>query len=222
MDKWEVLRSIELFKELNDMQLESIEALTAEHTYERGEYVFMEGQTRESVYFVRKGLVKVFKVDEEGREQIVNIIGAKQMFPHVGFFDSSPYPGTAEALTSCTLFSIRSSSFENLLSDHPDIVQKVMKVMGKKILQLQAKLQELALYDAHQRIQALMSHFAEEHGREEDDGVHIQLPVTHADMAQMVGMSRESVNRILNQFRREGVLRGTREEWVINSDWLRN
>lgn len=220
MNRLEVLKGIELFQNLSDKELERIQELTLEHAYNRGDYVFMEGQTRQSVYFVGRGLIKVFKVDEEGREQIVNIIGAKQMFPHVGFFDTSPYPGTAEALTECTLYSIRSASFETLLLDNPDMTRKVMQVMGKKIIQLQSKLQELALFDAHQRIQALMAHFAEEHGEREADGIHIRLPVTHADMAQMVGMSRESVNRILNQFRREGLLWGSRDEWIVDSNWL--
>lgn len=217
-EKSAVLRGIGLFQELTAEELGHIEALAVERNYPRGSYVFMEGQTREAVYFVRRGLIKVFKVDGEGREHIVNILGSGQMFPHVGFFDDSPYPGTAEALENSVLLSIRSSAFESLLTDYPDIARKVMRVMGKRILQLQSKLQEIALFDAHDRVVALLRHLADEHGIKRTDGIHVKLPVTHSEMARMIGMTRESVNRVWNQLRRDGVLEGDKDEWVFHFD----
>ncbi|MBX5436417.1 MAG: Crp/Fnr family transcriptional regulator [Alicyclobacillaceae bacterium] len=216
----ETLREIELFRDLTDSELRQIHALAVERRYHRGEYVFMEGDDREAVFFIRRGLIKVLKVDEEGREHIVSILGAGQMFPHVGFFQEGPYPATAQAMESSILLSIRTSQFDTLLTEHPDIARKVMRVMGQKILQLQAKLQELAVYDSRQRVEALIRHFVEEHGTRQPDGVHLKLPVTHGEMAQMIGMTRESVNRIWNQLRREGVLSGERDEWIVHLDRL--
>ncbi|MCL6631465.1 MAG: Crp/Fnr family transcriptional regulator [Alicyclobacillus herbarius] len=215
-----VLREIELFQDLSDEELAKVSDLCVEHRYPKGTYIFMEGDEREAVYFIRRGLVKVFKVDEEGREHIVTVLGKGQMFPHVGFFDDAPYPGTAQAMEESTLLMIRRSQFDALLMSQPAIMRKVMHVMGQKILMLQAKLQELALFDAHDRVVALIRHFAEEHGQPEADGIHIRLPVTHGEMAQMIGMTRESVNRVWSQLRRSGVLSGERDEWVVHFDRL--
>ncbi len=214
-----ILRNIDLFHDLTDEELTRVNSITTRHHYDRGEYIFMEGQTREAVYFVERGLVKVFKVDSEGREHIVSILGATQMFPHVGLFDDSPYPGTAEVISSSTLLAVRSKPFEELLLDNPGIMRKLMKVLGRKILQLQGKLHELAVYDTHDRVSALLRHFVEEHGQILTDGIHLKLPVTHAEMAQMIGSSRESVNRIWNEFRRKGVLSGDKDEWIISKEW---
>ncbi|MCL6453983.1 MAG: Crp/Fnr family transcriptional regulator [Alicyclobacillus sp.] len=216
----EVLREISLFRDLTSAELERVSSLAAERHYSRGEYVFMEGQEREAVYFIRRGLIKVLKVDEEGREHIVNILGRGQMFPHVGFFQDGPYPGTAQAMEASDLLSIRCQNFDALLTDHPDIARKVMRVMGERILMLQAKLQELAVYDSHDRVIALLRHFAEEHGTPGPDGVYVKLPITHGEMAHMIGMTRESVNRIWNQLRRDGVLSGERDEWVLHLERL--
>jgi len=216
----QLFRDIALFKDLTANELERINNLAVEHKYERGEYIFMEGQAREAVYFIRRGLVKVLKVDEEGREHIVNILGKGQMFPHIGFFQDGPYPGTAQAIEPSALLSIRCLQFDALLMEYPDISRKVMRVMGEKILMLQSKLQELALFDSHDRVIALLRHFAEEHGHIGPGGVHVKLPITHGEMAHMIGMTRESVNRVWNQLRRDGVLTGDRDEWVLHTERL--
>lgn len=214
------LSKVELFQDLPEEDLARIADLAVLRHYDHGEYVFMEGQTRDSIYFVEQGLIKIFRVDEEGREQIVNIIAPPQMFPHVGFFDNSPYPGTAEVLTPATLWAIRSTRLDELMLANPQIMKRLMGIMGRRIRQLQGKLQEIALFDSRQRVEALLRHFCEEHGTLAKDGVHLKLPVTHTELAQMVGMSRESVNRIWNQMRREGILDRKQDVWIIRSDWL--
>ncbi|MDQ0191054.1 Crp/Fnr family transcriptional regulator [Alicyclobacillus cycloheptanicus] len=216
----ELLKQISLFKDLTPTELEHVHELAVEHHYERGAYVFMEGQDREAVYFIGRGLIKVLKVDDEGREHIVNILGRGAMFPHVGFFQDTPYPGTAQAMEPSDLLSIRCRQFDELLTENPEIARKVMRVMGERILMLQSKLQELASFDSHERVVALLRHFAEEHGEPGPGGVHVKLPITHGEMAHMIGMTRESVNRIWNQLRRDGVLSGERDAWVLHLEKL--
>ncbi|MCL6637015.1 MAG: Crp/Fnr family transcriptional regulator [Alicyclobacillus sp.] len=215
------LRAVELFRDLSDQELARVRALAVERLVAKGELVFLEGQPRTAVYFIQRGLVKVWKVDEEGREHIVSILGAGQMFPHVGFFQDSPYPGTAQAVEASVLLAIDCVKFDELLAASPDITRKLLRVMGEKILQLQEKLRELAVLDARARVLALVRHLADEYGHVRPDGVHVHLPVTHSELAHMVGLTRESVNRIWNQLRREGKLTGERDEWVISWDLLR-
>lgn len=216
----EPLQNIELFRDLSENELQDVRAVASERQYGRGAYVFMEGETREAVFFVQRGLIKVFKVDPEGREHIVSVLGTGQMFPHMGFFNHAPYPGTAEVMSPTTLWSIGTNKFEDLLTSHPVLVRKMIAIMGQKIGQLQDKLQELALFDAHERVAALVHHFAEEHGVVAKDGIHIHLPITNGEMGRMIGMSRESVSRIWNEFRREGILTGDKEDWILDKDWL--
>lgn len=210
-----------IFSQLSREEIEAVHKLSVERHFERGDYVFMEGERRESVYFIERGLVKIFKIDEEGRENIVNVLGVGTMFPHVGFFQDTPYPGTAQTMDTTTLLAIACNDFDALLMKTPDIARKVMRVMGQRILQLQSKLQELAVFDSRDRVVALLEHFAVEHGDSQPDGVHIRLPITHGEMAQMVGITRESVNRIWNQLKRDGIISGEREHWIVNVERLR-
>jgi CRP/FNR family cyclic AMP-dependent transcriptional regulator len=214
----EILQDIALFRDLAEEERRRVYRLATERRYERGEYVFFQGQERERVYFIRRGLVKIFKVDEGGREHIVSILSKGQMFPHVGFFQDSPYPGTAQVMEPSTLLSIRCADFDALLVEHPAVMRKVLRLLADSILKLQEKLQELAVFNSHERVMALLRHFAEEYGRLMPDGIHVKLPVTHGEMAHMTGLTRESVNRIWNQLRRDGVISGDRDEWILHLD----
>ena len=215
-----ILSSIELFKELQEDQLARVMQITTEYRFVRGDCIFMEGQPRDYVYFIVRGLVKIYRVDHEGREHIVNVLGRGQMFPHVGFFDDRPYPGTAEALTSVILYGIASHKFEQVLIDDPRIARSVMRMMGKMILTLQGKLREMVLFDARERVYALLRHFAQEVGTEMQDGIHFKMPITHTEIANMIGISRESVNRIWNDLRRVGTVTGDKEEWVLQNQFF--
>ncbi|MGZ4107194.1 MAG: Crp/Fnr family transcriptional regulator [Tumebacillaceae bacterium] len=220
MKSLELLRSVEFFSELPDLEVQAIGEKLIERNVNRGEFVFMEGEDREYVYFVLRGLIKVFKVDEEGRELIVNILGAGQMFPHVGLFEYAPYPGTAEALVQSSMLAMRVEDFVALADSNPIVMRKLMKVLEKKIKHLQKKLHELALLNSQERVEALLCHFAEEYGERSADGILLRLPVTHSEMAQMIGIRRESVNRVWNQLRKDGVLRGDKDVWVVATDWF--
>lgn len=220
-DSMQILQDIVLFKDMTQKELEIVYDIAIERHFNKGEYIFMEGQEREAVYFIRRGLIKILKVDEEGREHIVNILGKGAMFPHVGFFQDGPYPGTAQVIEPGILLTIRCQQFDALLMEYPDITRKVMRVMGGRILMLQSKLKELALFDSHERVIALLRHFAEEHGHVRTDGIHVKLPITHGEMAHMIGMTRESVNRVWNRLRRDGVLSGERDDWVLHLERLR-
>ncbi|KUO96328.1 Crp/Fnr family transcriptional regulator [Ferroacidibacillus organovorans] len=216
-----VLKEIELFRGLTDDELNKIVHLAKERRCHRGEILFMEGDDREAVFFLQRGLVKVFKVDDEGKEHIVNVLGAGQMFPHVGFFRDDPYPGTAQSLSESSLLFIKRTHFDALLMEHPEITRKVMRVMGEQILILQTKLQELATTDTRQRVYAFIRHICDEHGQPGEKGVHVKLHMTHEEIAHMIGMTRESVNRLWNELRRDGTIMGNREEWIFDLDRLR-
>ncbi len=216
----EEMRRMVLFHDLTDAEFAQLAKLVTVQRCARGDYIFMEGQAREFVYFIKRGLVKIFKVDAEGRENIVNILGAKAMFPHAGLFDDSPYPGTAEALVDGVLYAISIYKFEELLLQHPDMMRKLLRVLGRMILSLQTKLQEVSVFDAKERVEALLWHLVDEHGRPDKDGIHLSLPVTHTEMARMIALSRESVNRTWNEFRREGIIVGDRDDWIVSREWF--
>lgn len=202
----EPLRNVPLFSEMAEDELARIANITTRRQYNRHSLVFMEGEPREAVFFIESGVIKTYKVDEDGNEQVISFLKAGDMFPHVGFFDNSPYPATAEVVRNAKLLVIRIEDFDQLLMAYPPMAIKVMKIMGQKMLHLQERLQELISSDVHRRVVHSLIRLADEYGEKRHEGIFIALPMTNRDFANMVGTSRESVNRTLNQLKKEKLL----------------
>ncbi|MGP4081770.1 Crp/Fnr family transcriptional regulator [Pseudalkalibacillus sp. R45] len=204
------LKKLPIFSSLVSESLKKLGDITNKRTYKKRMFVFMEGEEREAVYFIRKGVVKTYHVDEEGNQQVISILHAGDMFPHVGFFDSTPYPATAEVVQDAELLIIRIDDFDKLMMKQPQIGISVMKVMGKKILQLQERVQSLISKDVQHRLIHAILELSIEHGTQNGNSVQISFPVTNQDFANIVGTSRESINRTLNHLKKEKILSCTR------------
>jgi CRP/FNR family cyclic AMP-dependent transcriptional regulator len=209
------IREIPIFSDLTAEESEKVANLVQIRKFEKESFIFYEGDERKAVYFVRSGLVKVTKLDEDGREQIVSILQTGDMFPHVGFFDTAPYPGTAQALEHCVLAAFPVSDFEYLLMHSPKIALKVMRVMGQKILELQKKLQDVTIQNAFDRTVHALLHLCQKHGEDAGDGTILSFRLTNRELANMIGTSRETVNRVLNDLKRQGYV-----EFMKESIWI--
>ncbi|WEG12065.1 Crp/Fnr family transcriptional regulator [Pullulanibacillus sp. KACC 23026] len=205
-DQTALLKSIPIFSELTTYELAQVETISILRDYEKKSYIFMEGEKREAVYFIQKGTIKTFKLDSNGKEQLISLLYPGDMFPHVGFFDDSPYPATAEAVVKAQLVMIQIEEFNALLIERPGIALKVMKILGQKIQALTQRIQELISDDVYHRTVNTLIRLASESDRSEDGMLILNAPITNQDFANMVGSSRETINRIFNQFKKEGLL----------------
>ncbi|BCU82746.1 anaerobic regulatory protein [Polycladomyces abyssicola] len=204
--KFEILKYVPLFSELTDEDLEKIVRIAVLRHYRKNSTIFVEGQPFSTVYFIQSGIVKVTKVEKNGNEQVICLLRQGDMFPHVGFFGDSPYPGTAVTVTDCQLLAISMDDFDRLLDSNPLIAKSVMKMMDQRLLYLQRRLQDVISGDVHQKVVVTLLRLAEEYGTQREDGVFVSIPLTHQDFANMLGMSRESVNRVLNQLKKDQLL----------------
>jgi CRP/FNR family transcriptional regulator, cyclic AMP receptor protein len=209
------LKQIPLFIELDEGELTHLAGISITRAYRKNANVFMEGDLRQAVFFIHKGIIKIYKIDSDGNEQIVTFLKEGDMFPHTGFFDSSPYPATATVVESAELFVIPIQSFEQLMLDMPTIAIKVMRVMGEKIREFQAKLQAFVTQDVNRRIISFLVRMADDHGVRGKDEVRIDIPMTHQEFANMVGTTRETVNRVMNNLKKENIIEMNRQGIVI-------
>lgn len=213
--KVDILKRVSMFSEMTKDELDKIAQITDLRQYPRNSTIFVEAQERTTIYFIQTGSIKITRVDNSGNEQVITLLQKGDMFPHVGFFDDSPYPGTAQTITDCRLLAISIKDFDRLLNSNPQIAKSVMKIMAKKILQLQSRLQVVISGDVHQKVVMSLLRLVQEYGIVKEDGILISIPLTHQDLANMLGMSRESVNRVLNQLKKEKILNINRKGILI-------
>ncbi|MDQ0229273.1 Crp/Fnr family transcriptional regulator [Metabacillus malikii] len=204
--KIETLRNIPIFSGLDNDELHYVQNIAIKRSYKKKAIVFLEGEEREAVFFIQSGILKAYKIDEDGNEQVISLLHDGDMFPHVGFFDASPYPATVEVVQDVELLVVLINDFEELVMQQPQIAIKVMKIMGKKILDLQQRVQDFISKDVTHRLVEVLIKLAKEQGIKNKEGISLQIPITNQDFANMVGTSRESINRILNQMKKNKLI----------------
>ncbi|MBA4493510.1 Crp/Fnr family transcriptional regulator [Paenactinomyces guangxiensis] len=215
MEKRNVLQQIPLFRDLNSQELTRVQKITIYRFFRKKTTIFTEGSEKEAIFFIQNGLVKAYKTDKAGHEQIVSLLQTGDMFPHTGFFNQTPYPATTEALVDTHLLAIPVPAFEQLILAMPSLAIKVIDGMGAKIRELQQKLQQFTGYDANSRILSFLLYLADKHGKVKGPRIHIELPMTNQELANTVGTSRETVNRLLNQLKKEQIIEKNRSEMII-------
>lgn len=213
--KLEVLKRVPIFSGLTGDELKEISCITVSRHYQKHSIVFVEGQELSTFYFIQSGMIKVFRTDPNGNEQMMCILQKGEMFPHVGFFDEIPYPATAQTVTDCELLAISMDGFKRILESNSLIAKSVMKIMDKRLLLMGRRLHNVISGDVRRKVVLALLQLVEEYGIHKQDGVYLSIPLTHQDFANMLGMSRESVSRVLNQLKKDQLLDINRKSILI-------
>ncbi len=209
------LKKIYLFSGLNDDELAEIAAFTLERRYQKGRIIFVEEEPGEAIYFLKSGLIKVSKQDGEGREHTLHYVNPGDVFAEVVLFDAGGYPATAEVVEDAEVGLIRNRDMDRALIKNPGMTLEMLKIMARRLRNAQRQIMELALKDTTRRLAGLLLKLAEEHGVLRNNGVLISLPLTNQELANLVGTSRETVNRILSEFRRRKAITIVKQEGIV-------
>lgn len=200
------LREVPLFKELSEEELQSIVDISQMRIYKARSFVFMQGDTLDRVFFIHSGKVKIQKTDVTGREQIVSVLQAGEMFPHAGFFRKGTFPAHAEILEIAQLIVIPIADFENILIQYPQLCIKLFKVLEEKIVDLQNRLEEQILHDTYEQIIMLLLRLCKSNGIQINDKYKLTTQFTNRELANMIGTSRETISRTISQLKRKKLI----------------
>ena len=203
----ELLQRFLLFKNLTDYEIEPILNIAKNRKYRQNTHIFMQGDPMTNVYFIHSGKVKIYRTDQDGREQIVNVLKEGEMFPHQGFFRDDDYPAHAVVAEDATLIYIPIHMFEEILITNPKISIKIFRVLGNILVDLQNRLEEKILYNTYEQIILLLLRLAKSHGEAiNDEAMRITTNFTNRELANMIGSSRETVSRTLTQLKKENLI----------------
>ncbi|WP_462411987.1 Crp/Fnr family transcriptional regulator [Neobacillus sp. Marseille-QA0830] len=217
----ERLSRVPLFKELSDDELEQIVQIAQTRLYRNKMYVFMQDDPLDRVFFIQSGKVKIYKTDFSGKEQIVSILEAGEMFPHAGFFIKGHYPAIAEVIEDAVLIVIPIDRFEKILLTYPELCVKLFRVLGEKIIDLQARLEAQVLHNTFEQIVLLLIRLCKTNGEKAGDHYKLTTQFTNRELANMIGTSRETVSRTINQLKKKNLIVHDEEgNYLIDRDLL--
>ena len=205
------LKRVPIFSGVSDESLRKIAAITTERYYNKKNIIFHEGDYGDTLYIIKSGRIKIAKVSIDGREKTLTILQTGDFFGEMAIFDNLPRSATAEAIDhDIKLLSISKSDFERLIHENPTIALMIMRDLTRRIRQVNQQVEDLAFKDVHGRVASTLFNLLEAEQKQSDKGAkdkkEISLKMTHQDLANMVGSSRETVTRALNRLQDEGII----------------
>lgn len=203
----DVLRQTPFLAGLNDTELEALVASMIVARYRANQILFVEGEPSRSLYFMLSGRVKVYRESRDGREQIVNIMGEGETIAVVPFCDGGEHPATGEVIEDAEIAQLQCSDFRRIARKHPDILFGMLHLLAKRVRRAQEEIHSLSLRTVMARLAYKLLELSDEYGERVKDGVEIELRLSRQEMGSLVGTSRETTTRLLQQFQKERVIR---------------
>jgi CRP/FNR family cyclic AMP-dependent transcriptional regulator len=211
-----MLRTIPLFKDVSDDDLRVMEAVAMEKHVPKGQVVLTEGEVGDSLYTISSGRVKVFIGDEDGREIILKILGPGDFFGEMSLIDSEPRSASVSTLEASTFRVLSHQDFEMCLERAPRIGSTVMQALAKRLRDADRKISTLALMDVYGRVASTLLELAiNSNGK-----LIVGEKLSQQDIANMVGASREMVNRILKDLSDRGYISVEQKTITIHDEKL--
>lgn len=215
-----MLSSLPLFHNLDQAQRNSIGAQVSLRAFEKGAVILHEGEAADSLFLIVTGQVKVFSVDPDhpGREVILKTLGAGEFFGELPLFDHEPRSASVAALERCHVQVLSYRAFQRAMQASPDIAQKVLETLARRLRAANRKVGDLALLGISGRVSRILLELAIlSNGRRV-----VGEPFTQQDLANMVGASREMVNRTLRDLEAGGYITIQRKSITILNEAMPN
>ncbi|MBI6546978.1 MAG: Crp/Fnr family transcriptional regulator [Cyanobacteria bacterium NC_groundwater_1444_Ag_S-0.65um_54_12] len=212
------LQRVSIFSGVGQEALARIAAITGEKNYSKRSIIFHEGDAGDTLYILKSGRVKISKITEDGREKTLTIMQPGDFFGEMAIFDSLPRSATAEVIDDqATVFAVNKRDFERIILENPQIALKIMRDLTRRIRQVNQQVEDLAFKDVHERVASTLCSLSKIEGRPlAGSKILINLKMTHQDLANMVGSSRETVTRALNRLQDQEIISISHQQITIN------
>ncbi len=205
--KVQILRNSSIFSGLNDDEINQLADLSIEYSFMPNEFVFWDGDAPEWFYMVAEGKVKAIKHSSLGKEFIIAFFGPGEMFGEVAVFEGEPYPASAQAVAETKVLGIRRKGFLSFLTNRPEVVLKIVSILGGRLRDAQDRLRDLAGERVEQRIARILLMLSAKIGP--------TLPFTRQEIADMAGTTIETAIRVMSQLRDRGIISSARGQTII-------
>jgi CRP-like cAMP-binding protein len=203
----DVLSSAPLFAALDAEASAALRASMENITIAKGDVLFHEGQLGDRMYIITGGKVKLGHTAPDGRESILAILGPGELLGELSLFDPGPRTATAIALTDLTALGLGHAALRPWLTGRPEVAESLLQALARRLRRTNEALADLVFSDVPGRVAKALLELGDKFGQQMPDGVHVTHDMTQEELAQLVGASRETVNKALADFATRGWIR---------------
>ena len=208
------LRHIPLFSSVGDEDLEAVAALLIERRFPKNKTIVEEGLPGDYMYVIREGRVQVSKLSDDGREKILEFLDAGDFFGEMSLLDNAPRSASCRALVESRVLALSRGDFLNAMRKSPDLAMAVVQELTRRLRQIDEQASSLSFQRVKERTKGLLTRLAKD-----DVGPRRITPaLTHQQIADMIGTSRETVTRALKGLKGEGWLEQDGKKYLVPVD----
>ena len=211
------------FSDFSRQELTSFIAQSRAIRISQNDTFFSEGEDAHSFFLLLDGHIRVVRTTPAGEQVIIRYISSNDLFGIAKALGQEKYPANAVAAVDCVALAWPTHMWEDTIQRFPSFVQSVNKAVGDRLLDVQDRVIELATEQVEQRVALALMKLMTQTGKEIDEGVLINLPLSRQDISEMTGTTLHTVSRILSAWEQDGLVKSTRKKVVItNSQKLIN
>jgi len=193
---------VPLFEGLPPEQIEDLAMIVTDQTFGKGEAIFSEGEDADGFYVVITGRVKIFKLSPDGKEQILHFFGPGEPFGEVPVFTGQHFPASAEVMEESRVFFFPRKSFVDLIKRTPSLALNMLAILSKRLRRFAALIDDLSLKEVPGRLAAYLLYLSDQ-----NRGAKVlELAVTKAQLASLLGTIPETLSRILGKLSSQGLI----------------
>ena len=217
-----VLRRAPLFEGLDEESAHALRRQMSEVKLSRAEHLFLEGDPGDRLYVVLDGKIKLTRTAADGRENLLSVLGPGEMFGELSLFDPRPRTSAASAVTDATVAALAHDALRPWLLERPDVSMHMLQALARRVRREFDVTADLVFTDVPGRVAKNLLDLADRFGEQGEDGLHVHHDLTQEELAQLVGASRETVNKALADFAARGWLQiSARSVLILDVERLR-
>ena len=211
----ELLERVPFLAALQPRDREALAAYVTRRHFRKGDTIFQKEDPGQSLFIVESGSVRIYLPSPQGADLTLAVLGPGDFFGDLSLLDGSPRSAGAAASSETTALTLERADFIALVRSRPEAAVAVLAVVARRLRETDEMAADLAFLDVAARLAKKMLELAASHGVQRPNGVLLNLALTQEELANMIGVTRESVNRNLGEFRRAGLVANEGRRFVI-------
>jgi CRP/FNR family cyclic AMP-dependent transcriptional regulator len=200
------LKKIPFLKYLTEDELQKLAEEVALEEARRKRVIYMPGDPGDSVYFVTGGRVKISRVTPDGKELTLSYCGPGELFGELCLIDGRHREEMAEAMENALVAQVGREHFSALLNRHAALGFEMVKILTARRRDIEQKMEDLVFKDVNAKLAELLLGLCDDYGVDDDRGTLVAVKITHQEMANLIGSTRETVSLTLSQFKKSGLI----------------
>ncbi len=212
------MRRVPLFAPLSLEEMGEVQRIIVQREYKKGEFIIHPLKVMQCLFIINKGKVKVIRPNSDGKEQILYVLTVGDFFGEQALFGQMSKDIIVEALEDSGICTISKAQFQALLQQMPQIALKMIEVMSSRLTKMEELVESLGINSVDKRVFDLIEEYSLKFGRKTEQGILIQLPLSREEMANHLGITRETISRKLAKYQDEGKIKliGHKQILLIN------